>query len=130
MLCPTAATIHEVNHAHELKGPLPRYGAFRSSQTHLSFAETLQAQKGPFQRGVLSCQTCNLLEDTCTKQTTIVTYRITCPNIHRCMRGWMHTCTNTPMLWFMNSFKKYCNMIKNVSFNKSYLKPCRLIFND
>lgn len=70
MLCPTAATTHEVNHVHELKGLLPRYGAFQSSQTHLSFAETLQAQKGPFQRGVLLCQMCNLLEDTCTKEIT------------------------------------------------------------
>jgi hypothetical protein len=30
----------------------------------------LQAQKGPFQRGVLLCQMCNLLEDTCTKEIT------------------------------------------------------------
>jgi hypothetical protein len=64
MLCPTAATTHEVNHAHELKGLLPHFGAFQSSQTHPSSAETLQAQKDPFQIGVPLCQMCNLLVDT------------------------------------------------------------------
>lgn len=81
MLCPTATTKHEVNHAHELKGLLPRYGAFQSSRTHLSFAETVQAQKGPFQRGVLLCQMCNLLEDTCTEPMTNV-FNNGCHNVN------------------------------------------------
>lgn len=63
MLFPTVATTHEVNHVHELGGLPPRYGAFQSFQTHLSSAETLPAQKDPFQIEVPLCQMCNLSKD-------------------------------------------------------------------